>query len=525
MNGDGVSELDSVPGALLGSIPALLLALLVLTVGWLLALGLASLVRSLLARTTLDNEMAAWVEEEAPPRRVEVAVGRVVFWLIMAGVLVIFLRILGLAHAVQPLRDFLSELLGFLPGLLAALGVALLAWVVATLLRSLLRFGLERVQFDRRIGGGPTAEVEEATPQAPVGLAASVADALYWLVFLLFLPAVLSALGLGELLGPVRRMFQAGLGYMPSALSAALLLGLGWLVARISQKLVTNLASALGLDRLGRAGGPGAAVLGHRPLSGVLGLVVYVLVLVPVLIVSLNALGIETVTEPTTALLQRFLEAVPRMFAAALVVVIAYVIGRLVAGLAASLLAAAGFDTFVAGLGLLRPASARAAREGRAGSDAELGDTTRRRPSELLGYALLVAMMLFAAIQALTLLEFEMVAAMLSELSWFLADAGLGLLIFAAGVYFGGLAARAIRSSGAEHARLFSAVAEGAILILAVALALRQLGLPEDLINLAFGLLLGALAVAGAIAFGFGGRELAARYLAKWVENLEQKEP
>ncbi|MDX1998603.1 MAG: mechanosensitive ion channel [Thermoanaerobaculia bacterium] len=524
MNGDGVSELDSVPGALLGSIPALLLALLVLTVGWLLALGLASLVRALLARTTLDNEMAAWVEEEAPPRRVEVAVGRVVFWLTMAGVLVIFLRILGLAHAVQPLRDFLSELLGFLPGLLAALGVALLAWVVATLLRGLLRFGLERVQFDRRVGGGPTAEVEEAAPQAPGGLTASVADALYWLVFLLFLPAVLSALGLGELLGPVRRMFQAGLGFMPSALSAALLLGLGWLVARISQKLVTNLASALGLDRLGRAGGPGA-LLGHRPLSGVVGLVVYVLVLVPVLIVSLNALGIEAVTEPATALLQRFLVAVPRMFAAALVVVIAYVIGRLVAGLVASLLAAAGFDTFVAGLGLLRPASARAAREGRAGSDAELGDTTRRRPSELLGYALLVAMMLFAAIQALTLLEFEMVAAMLSELSWFLADAGLGLLIFAAGVYFGGLAARAIRSSGAEHATLFSAVAEGAILILAVALALRQLGLPEDLINLAFGLLLGALAVAGAIAFGFGGRELAARYLAKWVENLEKKEP
>jgi hypothetical protein len=524
MNGDGVSELDSVPGALLGSIPALLLALLVLTVGWLLALGLASLVRALLARTTLDNEMAAWVEEEVPPRRVEVAVGRVVFWLTMSGVLVIFLRILGLAHAVQPLRDFLSELLGFLPGLLAALGVALLAWVVATLLRSLLRFGLERLQFDRRIGGGPTAEVEEAASQAPGGLTASVADALYWLVFLLFLPAVLSALGLGELLGPVRRMFQAGLGYMPSALSAALLLGLGWLVARISQKLVTNLASALGLDRLGRAGGPGA-VLGHRPLSGVVGLVVYVLVLVPVLIVSLNALGIETVTEPATALLQRFLVAVPRMFAAALVVVIAYVIGRLVAGLAASLLAAAGFDTFVASLGLLRPASARAAREGRAGSDAELGEPTRRRPSELLGYALLVAMMLFAAIQALTLLEFEMVAAMLGELSWFLADAGLGLLIFAAGVYLGGLAARAIRSSGAEHARLFSAVAEGAILILAVALALRQLGLPEDLINLAFGLLLGALAVAGAIAFGFGGRELAARYLAKWVENLEKKEP
>jgi|CXWL01.1.fsa_nt_gi ABC-type multidrug transport system fused ATPase/permease subunit len=523
MNPDVVSELDRVPGALLGGIPALLLALLVLVVGWLAALWLASLVRSALMRTTLDDEMAAWVDEDeraAPPRRVEVAVGRLVFWLAMAGVLVVFLRILGLSHAVEPLGDFLSELVLYLPGLLAAVGVALLAWVVATVLRAVLRFGLERLQFDRRVGGGPTAEVEDAVPSRG-GLTASVADALYWLVFLLFLPAVLSALGIGELLGPVRKMFQAGLGYVPNLLSALLLLALGWLVARISQKLVTNLAGALGADRLGR---PGAGILGRRALSGVIGLVVYVLVLVPVLIASLNALGVSAVTEPATALLQRFLVAIPRLFAAALVVVIAYVVGRLVAGLGASLLAAAGFDSFLARLGLLRSASAQAAEEGNASRESQLGDPLRRRPSELIGYALLVAMMLFAAIQALTLLEFELLASMLGELSWFLADVGLGLLIFAAGVYFASLAARAIRSSGAEHSTLFAAVAEGAILVLAVALALRQIGLPEDLINLAFGLLLGAVAVAAAIAFGFGGRELAARYLAKWVKELEDRD-
>jgi hypothetical protein len=38
--------------------------------------------------------------------------------------------------------------------------------------------------------------------------------------------------------------------------------------------------------------------------------------------------------------------------------------------------------------------------------------------------------------------------------------------------------------------------------------------LPEDIINLAFGLTLGALAVAVAIAFGFGGREIAQQILA-----------
>jgi hypothetical protein len=42
------------------------------------------------------------------------------------------------------------------------------------------------------------------------------------------------------------------------------------------------------------------------------------------------------------------------------------------------------------------------------------------------------------------------------------------------------------------------------------------MGLANEIINLAFGLILGALAVAAAIAFGVGGRHFAANKLAEW---------
>ena len=44
-------------------------------------------------------------------------------------------------------------------------------------------------------------------------------------------------------------------------------------------------------------------------------------------------------------------------------------------------------------------------------------------------------------------------------------------------------------------------------------MALRQMGLANENVDLAFGLTLGAIAVAVALAFGLGGRETAARML------------
>ena len=63
-----------------------------------------------------------------------------------------------------------------------------------------------------------------------------------------------------------------------------------------------------------------------------------------------------------------------------------------------------------------------------------------------------------------------------------------------------------------------------AILVLATAMALREMGLADEIVNLAFGLTLGALAVAFALALGLGGREIAAHELKTWVQSFKNKE-
>ena len=62
------------------------------------------------------------------------------------------------------------------------------------------------------------------------------------------------------------------------------------------------------------------------------------------------------------------------------------------------------------------------------------------------------------------------------------------------------------------------------ILILAGAIALSQMGLASDIIRLAFGLLLAAIALAAALAFGLGGREVAGEQLREWLEEVESRE-
>ena len=63
-------------------IPELLGALLILVVGWLIALVLSNIVRSVLKRTELDNKIVSWVTGKKAPN-VEEGTGRIVFWLIM----------------------------------------------------------------------------------------------------------------------------------------------------------------------------------------------------------------------------------------------------------------------------------------------------------------------------------------------------------------------------------------------------------------------------------------------------------
>lgn len=471
--------------------PRILAALAILLVGWLIALAVGAVVRGLLRRTGLGDRIGGWLRLRDAD--VSVGAGKGAFYLLMLFVLVAVFQALGLTLITEPLNELLAGITGYLPSLLGGLGLLLLALVLANVVKSLLSKLLTGLDIDRRLRGDET----DGQPT----LARSLAETAYWLVLLLFLPAILGAFGLAGLLAPVQEMTAKILGFLPQLFAAAIILVAGWFVARIVQRVASGLLAAVGADRLSERVGL-ASALGGTPLSGLIGTVIYALILIPVIVAALNALALEAVTAPASRMLDTLIGAVPHLFAATLILVLSHVVGRIVSGLATNILAGVGFDRLPAKLGLNRNAEGGAS------------------PSAWAGRIVHLVIMLFAVTEAAGQLGFASLSALTHEFLGFAGHVFMGLAILTIGVLLANLAARAVRAAGTPQGPLLASLTRAAVMVLTVAMALREMGFADEIVNLAFGLLFGAVAVAAGLAFGLGGREEAAQQLGKWRRSI-----
>jgi len=145
-------------------------------------------------------------------------------------------------------------------------------------------------------------------------------------------------------------------------------------------------------------------------------------------------------------------------------------------------------------------------------------------PSAIAGSLALLAILFFAVLEASRLLGFEVMATLVSEFIVFAGHILTGLIIFALGLALANAVSGALAATETSQASFLGIAAKVAILVLAGAMALRQMGLANEIINIAFGMLLGAVAIAVAIAFGIGGRDIAAAELDRWVRSLKSKQ-
>ena len=492
--------LEQMTVSMSGYLPSLIGAFAILILGWLVALVISAVVRVVVRRTAVSKGLARliWGEKggkgKAKSVDAERWVGKGVFYLIMLFVLIAFFQKLGLALVTEPINQLLIQVFQYLPRLFAGGLLLLIAWIIASVLRWGFFRALSAVRLDQRLGSSVAFDKKRR-----VTLTKSISDAVYWLVFLFFLPAVLSALQMQGILGPVQGMIDKILAFLPNIFVAVFVVVIGWFLARIVQQIVANLLVVAGADRLSEKIGL-APVMGEKRLSGVVGLIVYVLVLIPVLIASLNAVQLDAITQPASNMLNIMLAALPAIFAAALLVAIAFIVARVVARLITNVLTGVGFNFLFVKLGL-----------------SKVTPKGKWTPAAIAGHIALVVIILFATVEALRLLEFVTLADLVTRFLIFTGHVILGLIIFGIGLFLANVASRAVQAAGTEKSGMLALVARVSFIALAAAMALRQMELANEIITLAFGLALGAVAVAVAIAFGIGGRDIAAQQLRKWT--------
>ena len=480
------------------AILAFLGGLLLLIVGYFVSRLVASVVRRLLKRTNLDNRAAKWFEGEdgVRPFSVEDVIAKVVFWLIFLFFIVGFLQQINLPGVAAPLQSLLDRITTeYLPRLGSAALLLLAAWAIAYLLRLLVRRGAAMLNADSWFSKHAALEEGEQ-----VSVSDSLATAVYWFVFLLFLPAVLNALGVRALAEPIQGIFEDFLGYIPNIFGAAVTLLIGWFVARVVRQVVSNLLAALGSDSFGERLG----LSGERSLSKMIGTVLYTFILLFAIISALDSLNIDAISQPATLMLTTLIDALPSIFGAALVLVISFYIGRMIANLIVDLLRGVSFDEIPGKLGI--------------------NWSGARQPSDLIGYLIIIGVMLFASLSAAELLGSAFLSDILATFIGFGGQLVLAVIIFAIGLYLANLARNLILGAGGARANFTATMARIAILVLTTAMALRQLGIANDIVNMAFGIMLGALGVAAALAFGLGSREVAGREVERLVANLRGEE-
>lgn len=485
--------LDSPLGA---SVLNALSALAILIVGYIVARLVASIVRRLLKRTNVDNRLSTALKDDtgSPAINIEQLVPQVVFWIVILFVLVAVLQKLNLPAVATPINALLEQITTvYLPRFGGAMLLFAIAWLIARTLKFLVLRAGAILKVDERLTRYAALSEGER-----VSVTQSLATAVFWFIFLLFLPSVLTKLGINEIADPVEQMFGQVFAYIPNVFGALILFAVGWLIARIIRQIINNLLASLGVDNFGLRLG----LSGERSLSRLAGTTIYTFIMLFTIVAALDKLAIEAISGPATLMLTTILNAVPDLVGAVLVLTVSYFVGRMVASLITDMLTTLGVNGVPEKLGF------------------KLGGG--RTLSQWIGYLLLVGVMLFAAVSAAEILGFTFLADILTTFTGFLGQVVLAAITFSIGLYLANMAYQVILSTGG--ATFTASIARLAILVLAGAMGLRQLGIADDIVNMAFGILLGALGIAAALAFGLGSREIAGREVERFLHTIRDRE-
>ncbi len=474
-------------------------AILVLLAGWIVAVVVSGQTASLVTRLGLDKKINRCLPQgsELTESSASKFIGRFVYYLILLLAILGCLTALNLTQAAEPIKDFVGSLTAYAAKIIGAVALAFIAWVVATVLRYGANTLMRMLNFDERFA----KYIDDKKDEAP--LSETVSSILYWVVLLFFLPSILNVLEIKGITEPIQQMFTKILGYIPNLIAAAAILFIGLIAAKIVRKAVTGLIVISGIDSLGDKVGV-SKLFGDKGLSSMIGIVAYVLVAIPVVISSLTALKIDSLSNSVAGFFDKLLNATGDILGAALLIFVAFLAGSFVSGLVTQVFENFGFNQLLAKLGF-----------------AAKNEKESNLPSVVVGKLTFLTIIFMAAVAASDILNFSELSRLLRTFMEFGGNIIIGVIVLLIGIWISNFAAAAVKGKCNDVVVLIIRVA---VLIFTGAIAIHNMNIGGPIVQTAFSLLLGAVCVAVALAFGLGGREFAAKKLNEWTSKVDKKD-
>lgn len=389
-------------------------------------------------------------------------------------------------------NDFFSGL----PNLLVAIILLVVALIVAGLVRNLIKKGAVKLNLEKKLGSNAAANKQTVDMLGNLG---------YIIILILFLPGILDKLGLPSVSQPILGLLNSIFGYIPNIIGAAIILAIGFYLAKLIKELLAAFLKRIKLDSYQEKFGIKKTVGSTMNISDMLANIVYVLILIPIIIAALNTLNISVISQPAVAMLNDIFQMIPRLIAGIIIMVIGVFLAKLVADFVYSLLEGSGLSEKVADV---------------------MQDTAAYKLnlakiiSEIVRYVILAVFL----VQAFNVIQLQILDTAGNSILAYIPRVLAASLILVGAYLLGSVLKKAI-SESLPDGHVAGLAVKYVIVAIGVLAALTQLGIATDFLLPVFQYSLGAVAIAAALAFGLGGKDFAAKKLEQFDAKLAEQKP
>lgn len=314
---------------------------------------------------------------------------------------------------------------------------------------------------------------------------------------LFVLIAVLQHFGLTNVLEPIQNLANQFLATVPRIIGASVIAYAGYIIAKILSDIVAMMLGKLDQQIMEKTQNDSVKI---SPVGSAF---VFAAVLLPIIVAALGVLNIPSISVPASDMINQLMSALPKVIGALIILLVTFMVTRFAVFILSSILEGFQFDSLPQRMGVQNAWSGKLSL------------------TKLAGGIIMFFAMLTASVAAVNILEIDMVSHIFSEILSFGSGILVGTVILIVGSF---LATMAYQKLSASSNAGIANIARIAIFGLVLAMGLRSMGLAENIVNMAFGLTLGAVAVAVAIAFGLGGKTGAQMLAEHWAKKVIGRE-
>lgn len=272
-------------GGFFGPAGKYIVALLIFIIGKWIVGKIRKLVEMGLGKTGLDNKLSKYLGGKNAG--IEATLGLIIYAVLMIFVIIAALERIGLTNVTEPLQGMLSSIMGFIPRIIGAGIVLYIGLFLSRIVKQLLQGVLDAAQVDERLD----------TP-----ISATLANIVSMLIVLLFIPAALGILEIAAIQEPVQNIVNQIMGAITPIFLATILVGIGFIIARIARNLVESFLGGVGANDWPAKIGISAPTEGSKSVSSVLGLVTMISLMVLFFSSAIDALNITILEDAATGL-------------------------------------------------------------------------------------------------------------------------------------------------------------------------------------------------------------------------------